>query len=275
MTAPPCAYDLMTADGRMRRVAPPSDTGPATIEFTGLGKTVQVIEIWLPQGSGVKIRSLSVDDGALVEAVPDRRHHWVAYGSSITHCAWVPGPTETWPSIAARSLDWRLTSLGFNGGCHFDPLVARAMAGLDADRFTLKLGINVHNMQTLRDRTFGPLVHGFIATLRDKHPVTPITVISPIVSPEREDSPISNIPLFFGGQPLVGDLSMNQMRDVLREVVAVRQTHGDRHIEYLDGRELFGAADVALLPDGLHPSTEGYALLGRRFAQRFGSKAAA
>jgi hypothetical protein len=273
MTATPCAYDLVTATGEIRRVAPETDTGPATIEFTDLGGAPQLLEIWLPQGSGVRIRSLAVDAAAMVEPAADDRPHWVTYGSSITHCAWVPGPTQTWPSIVARALGWRLTCLGFNGGCHIDPLIARAMAALDADRFTLKLGINVHNMQTLRDRTFGPLVQGFIATLRDRHPTTPITVISPIISPEREDSPISNIPLFFGGEPLVGDLSIGRMREVLREAVEARRAQGDFAIDYLDGRELFGEGDLDLLPDGLHPSTEGYALMGERFIRRFGAPA--
>ena len=31
-------------------------------------------------------------------------------------------------------------------------------------------------------------------------------------------------------------------------------------------RELLGRADAALLADGLHPSAEGYAILGERFA---------
>jgi hypothetical protein len=151
-----------------------------------------------------------------------------------------------------------------------DPLVARAMAALPADRLTLKLGINVHTSQTLRDRTFAPLAHGFIVTLRDKHPTTPITVISPILSPEREDSPVSNMPaLYFGGDPLMGDLTLNQVRGILQDVVEAHRVRGDTAIDYLDGRELFGEADVEHLPDGLHPSTEGYALMGERFAAHF------
>ena len=43
----------------------------------------------------------------------------------------------------------------------------------------------------LRHRTFLPVVHGFIQTIRDARPETPITVISPIISPDREDSPVS------------------------------------------------------------------------------------
>ena len=82
----------------------------------------------------MRIRGLEVEAGACVAPAADDRPLWVTYGSSITHCAWVAGPTDTWPSIAARRLDWRLTCLGFNGACHLDPLVARAMAALAATR---------------------------------------------------------------------------------------------------------------------------------------------
>jgi len=269
MVLPVCAYDLVTPDGRVTRVTAEQAEGPATIRFDGLGVDEKLLEVWLPQGAGVRIRSLAVSDGARVKPAADHRPHWVTYGSSITHCAWVPGPTETWPATAARRLGWRLTCLGFNGGCHFDPLVARAMAALKADRYTLKLGINIHNLQTLRARTFAPLVHGFIATLRERHPKTPITLMSPIFSPGREDSPVTNIPTRFGGEPMVGDLSLNDMRRALAEVVELHQARGDAAIDYLDGRELFGEADVALLPDELHPSPEGYALIGERFAKIF------
>jgi len=269
MPLPPCAYDLVTPDGRIVRGKPDDNHGPAQITFQGLGRDEKLLEIWLPQGTAVRIRGLAVADGARIGPVPDERPHWVTYGSSITHCAWVDGPTDTWPSIAARRLGWRLTCLGFNGACHLDPLVARAMASLPADRFTLKLGINIHNHQSLRERTFAPLVHGFIASLRERHPITPITVISPIFSPGREDSAVTDIPTYFGGVPLVGDLSLNDMRHRLAEVVAILRARGDQAIEYLDGRALFGEADVDLLPDGLHPSLAGYALMGERFSTIF------
>ena len=59
------------------------------------------------------------------------------------------------------------------------------------------------------------------------------------------------------------------MRGELSRVVALLQRRGDRHIQYLDGRELFGAADMeqGLMPDELHPCGEGYELMGQRFAQ--------
>jgi lysophospholipase L1-like esterase len=55
------------------------------------------------------------------------------------------------------------------------------------------------------------------------------------------------------------------MRELLAEVVAARVRAGDGAIRYLSGLELFGAADVADLPDNLHPNAAGYRRMGERF----------
>jgi hypothetical protein len=238
----------------------------------GLPAGDKVVEVWLPMYPGVRIRSLEIDEDATAEAAPDERKRWVTYGSSITHCMEAHGPARTWPATAARALDVHLTSLGFGGQAHFDPLVARTISALPADRITLKLGINVHNGATLRERTFAPYVHGFLETIRDGHPTTPITVISPILSPEREDSTRTERTLLDGTtETLVGELTLRQMRSILEGVVDARVKRGDANLTYLDGTELFGSdpSDLDHLPDGLHPDGDGYELIGRRFVPHF------
>lgn len=270
-TAPP-VYDLVSADGTVfRQSVERGADGKDVVAFDGLGPDRKVLELWLPPSAAVRIHALEVDNGAVVESAPADGPLWVVYGSSITHCASAPGPTETWPAIVARALGWRLVSMGFNGSCHLDPYVARAIASQPADRITLKVGINIHNLQSLRQRTFAPLVHGFIQTIRDARPDTPITIISPIFSGDREHSAVTDIPVRLGiGEPWAGDLTLTQMRDILRGVVEVRQRHGDCAIDYLDGRDLLSERDAAHLHDGLHPDAAGSRLIGERFAARFG-----
>ncbi|MEO6846845.1 MAG: hypothetical protein ABI254_06275, partial [Chthoniobacterales bacterium] len=41
--------------------------------------------------------------------------------------------------------------------------------------------------------------------------------------------------------------------------------HGDSHIHYVSGLDLFGSDLVHLLPDTLHPNAEGYKMLGKNF----------
>ena len=55
------------------------------------------------------------------------------------------------------------------------------------------------------------------------------------------------------------------MREILRDIVQTRSAE-DPTLFYLDGLDLFGADDIALLPDGLHPSPAGYLRIADRFA---------
>jgi hypothetical protein len=262
-------YDL-TIDGEVvASASAPTAGGPASVTFGDLPAGDKVVEVWLPSNRGVRLHHVEVDDGATVSAAPDARERWIVYGSSISHGLEAHGPSRSWPTTASRLLDRHLTSLGFAGQCHFDPLVARTIAALPADRITLKLGINIHNGATLRERTFAPLVHGFLHTVRDGHPDVPITLVSPILSPEREDDPRTTRTALDGSTTVLdGELTLRRMRELLRDVVEVRRRRGDERLTYLDGTQLFGVdpSDLDLLPDGLHPDGDGLDLLGRRYA---------
>src|SRR5205085_2030551 len=79
--------------------------------------------------------------------------------------------------------------LGLAGQCHLDQFTARTIRDLPADVLSLKTGINNVNGDTLRLRTYGPALHGFLDTVREGHPDTPFMVISPILCPAHEDAP--------------------------------------------------------------------------------------
>lgn len=63
-----------------------------------------------------------------------------------------------------------------------------------------------------------------------------------------------------------GKLTLGVIREHLRKIVGQR-AQGDANIYYLDGAELYGAADNARLPllDELHPDSETQRLIGERF----------
>ena len=241
---------------------------------------VRTVTIWLPHAAGVEIHSISVPDGAVVRQPPaDTRPRWVHHGSSISHCMEAEGPSRTWPAIAAAQTGHQLTNIGLAGQCQVDQFAARTIRDLPADRISLKLGINVINGDTMRARAFSSAVHGFLDTVRDGHPDTPILVISPIVCPAAESAPgptvlgddgLISVPdsdaLLDPGMLDVGRLSVGRIRELLAEIVEQRRAVGDDTLHYLDGRELFGEADVADLTDGLHPNGAGYERMGERFA---------
>lgn len=250
---------------------------PITARWDDLGSGLHEVELWLPTSAAVEILALRVADGARVEAcVPSGARRWVHHGSSISHCMEVTGPTETWPALAARQGGVDLINLALAGQCHLDPYVARAMRDLDADLISLKVGINVINMDSMKERIFRPALHGFVDTIREQCPDTPFLVVSPIFCPSAEDHPGPTLPtadrkfaVIEGPRALrEGSLTLRRVRAVLEEFVAARRAAGDSQLFYLDGLELFGAADAGDLPDDLHPNPGGYARMADRFAAR-------
>jgi lysophospholipase L1-like esterase len=245
-----------------------------TIRFDGLAATTKHVEIWLPHNAGVELRALRVTDGASLVAPPEPRRRWIHYGSSISHSIEADSPTGVWPVVAARAAGADLYNLGINGQCHLDQFAARTIRDLPADVISLKLGINVVAADTMRERAFVPAVHGLLDTIRDGHPGAPIIVISPIICPPAETHPGPTIPgtdrrFVVTERPeelSLGALTVVRIRELLELIVANRREHGDEHLHYLHGYELFGPADIADLPDDLHPNAAGYVRMGERFA---------
>jgi hypothetical protein len=246
-----------------------------TFWFADLPAGHKRCELWLPHNAFVELRALVVADGAsVVPAAADARPRWVHYGSSISHCMEADEPALSWPAVAARQAGFALQNLGFGGQCHLDQFVARTMRDLPADVISIKTGINVINMDSMRERVFTPTLHGFLDTIREGKPETPIAVISPIFCPSVETHPGPTVPNSEGKFVTIeghreireGCMSLVRVREILADVVARRRAAGDSNLHYVDGLTLFDAADAADLPDDLHPNPAGYIRMGERFA---------
>ncbi|MGV4988400.1 GDSL-type esterase/lipase family protein [Streptomyces sp. NRAIS4] len=256
----------------------PGEAG--TVRFTGLPDAVKTVEIWLPHNETTELVALRAD--APVEAAADGGGRvWLHHGSSISHGSDAASPTTTWPALAASLGAVELINLGLGGSALLDPFTARTLRDTPADLISVKLGINVVNTDLMRLRAFGPAVHGFLDTVRDGHPDTPLLVVSPILCPMHEETPGPTLPdltalsegrLRFraGGDPAEkasGKLTLGVIREELSRIVRERSAE-DPHLHYLDGRELYGEADFGELPlpDGLHPDAAAHRRIGERFA---------
>ena len=279
--------------GRILRIDPStwlSGTAPQTVveegelgllHFTDLPEGRKDVEIWLPHDEITALSSLR-SNASLDPRGYDSRKRWLHHGSSISQGSNAQHPTGIWPAVAASLAGVDLLSLGFGGSALLDPFLARTIRDQRADFISLKLGINLVNMDLMRPRGFGPAMHGFLDTIREGHVTTPILIVSPILCPIHENTPGPSVPVFSQGQlkfqaaPRADDgkdkLTLRIIRDALENIVAQRRI-SDPNIHYLDGRVLYGDEDCTRmpLPDALHPDGATHAQMGERFvAAAFG-----
>jgi hypothetical protein len=303
--------DLYTID--MATQATTITKGEAgTLRFAGLPARQKTVEIWLPQSETTELVSLRTDapvqpdggavkpsgvlsgnvDGGAVkpsgalsgDTVPENGRVWLHHGSSISHGSTAASPTTTWPAVAARRGEVELINLGLSGNALLDACVARVLRDTPADLISLKLGINIVSGDLMRRRAFIPAVHGFLDTVRDGHPDTPLLVVSSVLCPIFEDTPgpgtmsMDTGALRFSatGDPADrerGKLTLGVVREELSRIVAERSAD-DPNLHYLDGRSLYGEPDYAESPlvDEIHPAPPSHRLIGERFAdQVFGA----
>ncbi|MDH6143383.1 hypothetical protein P3T35_005418 [Kitasatospora sp. GP30] len=259
-----------------------SQPGPVgTLRFADLPAGEKDVEIWLPHNETTELVALRTD-GPVAPLSDGERTVWLHHGSSISHGSEAASPSTTWPALAAAAGRAQLINLGLAGSALLDPFTARALRDTPADLISVKLGINVVNSDLMRLRAFTPAVHGFLDTIREGHPNTPLLVVSPILCPMHEDTPgptgydfaaLSSGELRFcaTGDPAetaTGKLTLRVIRAELARIVEQRATE-DPHLHHLDGRELYGEADAARLPlpDGLHPDAATHRHIAERFSE--------
>lgn len=260
-----------------------------TLRFEGLAGTDKLVEIWLPYNEITELVALRTD-APVVPAPPSGRPVWVHHGSSISHGSNAASPTGIWPVVAAGLAGLELVNLGFGGNALLDPFTARTIRDTPAELISVKLGINLVNADLMRLRAFGPAVHGFLDTIRDGHPETPLLVIAPIYCPIHETTPgpgMFDLEALARGETKfiatgapeevrTGKLTLAVIRAQLAAIVAQRG-RDDANLHYLDGLDLYGQADHERLPlpDRLHPDAPTHRQIGERFAPRLQRRFAA
>lgn len=251
---------------------------PQLLRFEGLPARTKTVEIWLPHDETTELVSLRAD-APLAPARPSGRPLWLHHGSSISQGSNATHPSGIWPAVAAARAGVELMNLGYGGSALLDPFVARTMRDLPADIISVKLGINLVNLDLMRQRAFGPAVHGFLDTIREGHPDAPLFVVSPIHCPMHEEVPGPT--LFDTGAMREGRIlfratgNANEVRQgklalgvIRHQLEGIVRERGDANLHYVDGMTLYGPDDFARapLPDALHPDAVAHRMIGERFA---------
>lgn len=249
-----CAPFDLTVDGEIVSTCEVA-AGGTEASFGNLPAGEKTLELWFPPDVPMAITGMSIDHGATCAVPEDTRPKWVTYGSSLTHCVRANSTARTWPAIVARRHGLNLTSLGFGGQCCLDPMVALTIRDLPADVITLKLGINCIG-GALSPRTFPGAVLGLVAIIREKHPTTPIGLVSPIGYPPHETT------------PNVVNYTIGRMRQDIADVRERLVEAGDENLFYYDGLGVFDLDLIAEYTlDQCHPNGDGIEIMADNFDQ--------
>ena len=98
---------------------------------------------------------------------------------------------------------------------------------------------------------FGP----FIQIIREKHPLTPILVVSPIYSSEE---------LIWG----IRKSNNYDRRELTRKIVSGLIAQGDRNIQLMEGTDLLSPSQGDGLTDGAHPNDLGFEWIANGLSTR-------
>lgn len=207
------------------------------------------IVLYLPLYKPVKVLGLGVARGArFAKARPFALPKPIVfYGTSITQGGCASRAGMSYQAILGRALNVDFVNLGFSGNGRGEPVVARAVAEIDAACFVLDFAQNNRTVESLQ-QVYDP----FIATLREKHPGTPILAITPIANARERTTP--------------GETE--GMRRLIRQVVSRRIAAGDTRLQLIEGTDLLGPDRLDGLVDGTHPNDLGFQWMAQGLAAR-------
>lgn len=245
--------DLYVGNTYWDTAVPDKDAAPGKVYehvyFKGQPRVMRDITIYLALYSPVKVLGIGLDEGAAIEsAAPFAVSRPVVfYGTSITQGGCASRPAMSYQAILGRRLNLNHVNLGFSGNGKGEPVVAQAVAEIDAAAFVLDFAQNNSDVDSLA-QVYDP----FIGIIRERHPDTPVLCITPI----------------YAANEATGSQRNEQMRALIRKVVSRRIAAGDTHLQLVEGTDLLGPSRVDGLVDGTHPNDLGFEWMADGLAER-------
>ncbi|MGG1552211.1 SGNH/GDSL hydrolase family protein [Paenibacillus ferrarius] len=211
------------------------------------------VNLYFPLYQGVEEVWIGLEPDAELSAAPALASDKpvVLYGTSILQGGCASRPGMAYPNILSRMLPMTFVNLGFSGNGKGEPEVARTIADIaDPAMFVLDYEANV------TPEGMADTLPGFIGILRERHPETPILVISKIrYSKERFDPQV---------------LHLHEIRrDIQRGTVERLQSAGDRNLHFFDGSLLLGDDFSDCTVDGVHPTDLGFQRMAQSLEPTF------
>jgi hypothetical protein len=213
-----------------------------SVIYTGMERENRIITLNFPLYQGVKEVWIGVDQEAQLDSPPayESGDKIIVYGTSITQggCASRPGMAYT--NILSRRFNLEFLNLGFSGNGKGEPQLAHILSEIK-DPACLILDYEANVTTELLEQT----LPNFISIYREKHPLTPILVISRITHAREK----------FRAQMAK---ERADRKHIQKRTVEQRREKGDAHIYFCDGSSLLGEDAHECTVDGSHPTDLGF-----------------
>lgn len=194
--------------------------------------------LYLPNFAIVDSVFIGVDSTAYVEPIANPfRHKVVFHGSSFTHGTCAPRPAMSYPIQFERATGIQVCNLGMSGNAKMQQSYARVLADTEADAFVFDTFSNP-TTEEIAER-----FDDFVATIRAKHPVTPIVFMQTIYCEYRN---------FNTDEDAKETVKMAMAEKKVREAM-----ERDPNIYWIVPS--LGSGHEATV-DGIHPSGDGYTM---------------
>lgn len=240
-------FDLYVKEGEVQRYVRttrfPADTIRYQVELLNSDqKQMRDFTLNFPLYNGVNSVLVGIEAQSRVRRPKQfsRPGKIVIYGTSITQGGCVARPGMAYSNILSRKLDVAFVNLGFSGNGRGEPALAHLINQISGTSLII-LDYEANANKTIFN-TLGP----FVSILREKHPDTPILIMSKIR---------------YARTP-VGSTAYNELmsrRDFQKNLVDERRSAGDENIYFLDGSEVLGDDYDECTVDGSHPTDLGSA----------------
>ena len=221
-------------------------------------KKMRQFRLNFPLYNGVEALSIGLEEGARLlppEPLPVKRPV-VIYGTSITQGGSATRPGSAFTNQLSRRLQVEFLNFGFSGNGQNEPETAELLAGIkDPAMFIIDSEANSVSAQLVLER-----VPRFLEILREKHPLTPIVIVTKVPYGPRY---ACEIPV---------------LKEEFRTVCKARKKAGDKNIYFVDGTKFWSPKDYTENTiDGAHPTDLGFTRMAdklepvlRRLLEKYG-----
>ena len=209
--------------------------GNAGTLFSGVERVRREFLLYLPLYNGIESLRLGIPPGCSLESRVRTAKPVVIYGTSIVEGGCVSRPGMAYPAKLGQRLDLPVINLGFSGNAHAEPEVAALVAEIDAALFVLDPLPNLTSQEVAR-------VEPFVATLRAKHPATPIVLVQNLEYPDGAFIPMRRAAYEASNRNL--------------QAIFERLRRSDPNLHMLPAAGLIGDDGEATV-DGVHPTDLG------------------